>query len=155
MTSPRYWLLKSEPDVFSIDDLQARGRDEWDGVRNYQARNFMQEMRVGDLALFYHSRAEPPAVVGICRISREAAPDRSAQDPSHKYFDPRATPEKPIWQCVQVEYAEHLPRPVTLPELKSEPGLAGMELTRKGSRLSVQPVRPEEWETVLRLAGRP
>ena len=149
---PRHWLMKSEPSVFSIDDLERKGRDCWDGVRNYQARNFMQAMREGDLVLFYHSNAEPTGVVGIARVAREAYPDFTARDPEGRYYDPKATEENPIWAMVDVEFVERLPRVVTLAELKAEPGLAGMEVVRKGSRLSVQPVRPEEFSRVVQLA---
>jgi predicted RNA-binding protein with PUA-like domain len=152
---PQYWLVKSEPREFSFDDLWAApGRTtSWDGVRNYQARNFMRDdMRVGDLALFYHSSAEPPAVVGVVEIVRAAYPDETAFDRSDPNFDARSRRDAPTWVTVDVRAIERFARPVTLPELRAAPGLEGMELLRRGSRLSVQPVRPPEWE-VLRALG--
>jgi predicted RNA-binding protein with PUA-like domain len=153
----RYWLLKSEPDVFSFDDLWAAPArtTSWDGVRNYQARNSMRDdMRVGDLALFYHSSAEPPAVVGVVEIVRAAYPDETAFDPTDPHFDPKSRREAPTWVTVDVRATERFARPVTLPELRATPGLEGMELLRRGSRLSVQPVRPSEWEIVRALGTR-
>lgn len=146
-----YWLLKSEPDVFSLDDLQRKGVEGWDGVRNYQARNNLQKMKKGDQAFFYHSREKEPGVVGICRIVRTAYPDDTAADPNAKYFDPRYKPDKPSWFRVDVEFAEKLPRKVTLEELKSTRGLQNMVVVRN-TRLSVQPVTPAEWKLVLKLA---
>jgi len=148
---PQYWLMKSEPSVFSLADLENQGRTCWDGVRNYQARNFMRSMRSGDLVLFYHSRAEPTGVVGVARVIREARPDSTAWDPVSPYFDPKASPEKPIWEMVDIEFVEAFPRVVCLSELKARPELQGMEVNRKGSRLSVQPVRPEEFHLVVGL----
>jgi len=148
----QYWLVKSEPSVFSIGDLERVGREHWDGVRNYQARNHMVAMRVGDLVLFYHSNADPVGVAGVARVAREAYPDFTARDPGSPYYDPKASEDKPTWQMVDLEFVEKLPRVVSLAELKAEPALASMEVNRKGSRLSVQPVRPEEFETVLRMA---
>ncbi len=151
--SPRHWLVKSEPSVFSIDDLQRAGREPWDGVRNFQARNFMIDMRVGDLVLFYHSNARPSGVAGIARVAGPARPDPTARDPASPYHDPRASEERPIWQMVDLEFVAKFPRLVPLAELKSRHGLEGMEVTRKGSRLSVQPVRPEEFKLILEMAG--
>ncbi len=151
----RHWLVKSEPSVFSIDDLQKAGRESWDGVRNYQARNFMLEMRPGDLVLFYHSNASPSGVAGIARVTREARPDPTARDPESPWFDPRASEERPIWQMVELEFVQKLPRLLPLGELKRTSGLEGMEVNRKGSRLSVQPVTPEEFRIVQDLADRP
>ena len=150
-----HWLIKSEPDVFSIRDLAAaRGRKtSWEGVRNYQARNFLRAMRCGDLALFYHSNADPSAVAGVVRIVREAHPDPSAWDEASDYHDPRASPENPIWSLVDVELVEIFPRELPLEELRGVASLAGMELLRRGSRLSVQPVTPAEFRTVVALAG--
>jgi predicted RNA-binding protein with PUA-like domain len=150
-----YWLMKSEPSAFSIQDLQkARGRTTcWDGVRNFQARNFMRAMRVGDRVLFYHSSADPPAAVGIAEVVREAYPDDSAFDPKDIHYDPRSRPGKPLWDMVDITLVRIFPAPVPLDRLRKEPGLKKMELLRKGSRLSVQPVRPEEWAIVLKLAG--
>jgi len=151
---PRHWLMKSEPDVFSIADLERVGREPWNGVRNYQARNYMREMRVGDLVLFYHSNAKPPGVVGVARVCREAYPDATQFDPESEYFDPKATREAPRWDHVDVELVEVLPRIVTLEELKAEPALEGMVVTQKGSRLSVQPVEPAHFRHVLKMARR-
>ena len=151
--SPRHWLVKSEPSVFSIDDLQRAGCESWDGVRNFQARNFMIDMRVGDQVLFYHSNAKPNGVAGIARVVGRARPDPTAWDPESPYHDPRASEERPIWQMVDLEFVARFPRLVPLAELKSRRGLEGMEVTRKGSRLSVQPVRPEEFKLILEMAG--
>jgi predicted RNA-binding protein with PUA-like domain len=148
----RYWLMKSEPETFSIDHLAAKGREHWDGVRNYQARNNMREMREGDLAFFYHSSADPTGVAGISRVAREAYPDHTAWDPTSKYFDARSPESKPLWFMVDVEFVEKFPRVVTLAELKATPDLESMAVTQRGSRLSVQPVTEAEWEIVCRLA---
>ncbi|WP_447978984.1 EVE domain-containing protein [Candidatus Nitrospira bockiana] len=150
----RYWLMKSEPSTFSIHDLErAPGRTTcWDGVRNYQARNFMRAMRRGDRVLFYHSNADPPAVVGIAEVVREAYPDHTAFDPKDGHYDPKSTPSRPIWDMVDIRLVEIFPTSVSLERLRQEPRLKGMELLRKGSRLSVQPVRPEEWRVILSLA---
>lgn len=154
--SKRYWLMKSEPEVFSLSDLKKRGNAPWDGVRNYQARNFMTaNMKKGDLVLFYHSSTEPPGVAGVARVCREAYPDFTAWDPKSDYFDPKSTPEKPIWFMVDVEFVSEFPRFVTLEELKSNPSFKGMMVTRRGSRLSIQPVEEPHFRAVLSLAGAP
>jgi predicted RNA-binding protein with PUA-like domain len=153
--SPQYWLVKSEPTSFSIDDL-ARCPDQttcWDGVRNYQARNFMRQMRLGDRVLFYHSNADPPAVVGTARVVRQAYPDPTAWDRSNPHFDPKASPDNPIWEMVDLRLEQVFPQPISLDELRAVKALAGMELLRKGSRLSVQPVTKKQFETVLALAA--
>lgn len=150
--SKRYWLMKSEPDVYAIDRLEADGSTCWEGVRNYQARNFMQEMKVGDRVLFYHSNANPPGIAGVAEVVREAYPDHVAFDPASKYHDPASTPEKPRWFMVDVGFVEKFARLLPLPELRDDPALDGMELLRKGSRLSVQPVSAEHYEHVLALA---
>lgn len=150
----RHWLMKSEPSDYSIDDLREEGRAAWTGVRNYQARNLMRdEMSVDDLVLFYHSNASPPGVVGIARIASEPYGDPTALDPASRYYDERATPGEPRWYLVDVEFVEKFPREVPLSELKTEPRLDGMVVTRR-SRLSVQPVEPEEFEVVCELARR-
>ncbi len=151
----RYWLMKSEPSAFSIQDLQKiRNRTtSWDGVRNYQARNFMRAMHKGDQVLFYHSNADPPAVMGIAEVVTEAYPDDTAFDRKDRHYDPKSTPAKPLWDMVDIRLVRIFPRPVGLDRLRQEPGLKRMELLRKGSRLSVQPVRPDEWQIVLKLAG--
>lgn len=147
-----YWLVKSEPDVFSLDDLKTKKREPWDGVRNYQARNNLQAMKKGDLAFFYHSRSEPPHVAGICKIVKEAYPDASAFDPKAKYYDPKSKPDNPRWFCPDVSYLCHLPRSVSLDEIKRTDELQDMALV-KNSRLSVQPVTSEEFEKVCQMAG--
>lgn len=150
MASKRqYWLLKSEPTSYSLDDLKRDGTTLWSGVRNYQARNFMKDgMRVGDRALFYHSSADPTAIVGICEIVSSAVPDETAMDPKDDHFDPKSTPENPIWYCVEVKYLKHLEEPITLEAARKMKGLEKMELLRRGSRLSIQPVTEEEWKIV-------
>ena len=150
----RYWLVKSEPEAFSWDDLEASaGRTTcWDGVRNFQARNFMRDaMRQGDLVLFYHSNAEPPAAMGVCEVVREAYPDHTAFDGADAHFDPKSRREEPTWMMVDLRARERFARPVTLPRLREEPALAGMELLKRGSRLSVQPVEAVHWEVVVRM----
>lgn len=149
----RHWLMKSEPDVFGIDDLERVGKEPWDGIRNYQARNFMRDdMKVGDLALFYHSNAKPMGVVGLMRVSRESHPDHTAFDPEQKYFDPKSDPENPRWMMVEVEFVEKFPRVVTLKEMKENPRLEEMLVVRRGQRLSIQPVERHHFEEVLRMA---
>ncbi|MHB8511509.1 MAG: EVE domain-containing protein [Actinomycetota bacterium] len=147
-----HWLMKTEPTTFGIDDLQRLKREHWDGVRNYQARNNMMSMRAGDRVLIYHSKTDPIGVAGIAEVAREAYPDHTALDPSSHYFDPKASPEKPIWYMVDVAFVEKLPRIVSLAELKATPGLERMAVTQKGSRLSVTPVTKEEFEIVCALA---
>jgi predicted RNA-binding protein with PUA-like domain len=147
----RYWLFKTEPSCFSYDDLERRpGQTEhWDGVRNYQARNYLRdEVQVGDAVLFYHSNIPEPAVVGIARVVRGGYPDVTARDPLGGHFDPKSTHGSPIWYMVDVRAVRRLSRPVTLAELRAHPLLAGMVLLSR-SRLSVQPVTEEEWEIIL------
>ncbi|HLV00759.1 MAG TPA: EVE domain-containing protein [Acidobacteriota bacterium] len=149
-----YWLVKSEPSVYSIDDLQRDGRTHWDGVRNYQARNIMRDkMKKGDLVLFYHSNANPPGVVGMAKVVRTGYPDHTARDPQSNYYDPKSTEEDPRWYMVDIEFVEKFPRLVSLPEIKDHPQLQEMVLVRR-SRLSVQPVRPHEFETIVSLARK-
>ena len=147
------WLLKSEPDCFSIDALRKAKKQMtcWDGVRNYQARNFLRAMKVGDRAFFYHSSCDPPAVVGVVEIVREAYPDSSAWNPDDDHFDPKASPENPVWSMVDVKLVEVFPRTVPLDELRSVKALAGLELLRRGSRLSVHPVTAAEFRTIQQL----
>lgn len=154
MAKRRHWLLKSEPGTYSISDLERDGSTCWEGVRNYQARNFMQEMKVGDQALFYHSSANPPGVAGLAEIVREAYPDHFAWDESSTYFDPRSTEEKPLWFMVDVGFVERFPELLPLPELRDDPALEGMELLRRGSRLSVQPVSKEHFEHIVKRARK-
>jgi predicted RNA-binding protein with PUA-like domain len=152
----KYWLMKSEPGSFAIQDLADRPDQTtcWDGVRNYQARNFMREMRVGDRVLFYHSSADPTAIVGTAVVVREAYPDHTAWERGNDHFDAKASPENPIWEMVDIRLDEIFPRPLPLAELHKVKSLAGMELLRKGSRLSVQSVKAKEFETVLSLARK-
>jgi predicted RNA-binding protein with PUA-like domain len=152
----RYWLVKSEPDVFSYADLEAApGRTTcWDSVRNTGARNFLRDgMQVGDLAFYYHSNAEPSAIVGICEVVRAGYPDHTAFDPRHPYFDPDSDPAHPTWFMVDVRAVRPLARPVTLADVKAEPALQDMALVRVG-RLSVVPVTEAEWHVVLRMSER-
>lgn len=148
----RYWLMKSEPDVYGIDHLaEAPGQtDHWDGVRNYQVRNMMRdEMRPGDLAFFYHSNTKVPGIAGIIEIVSEGYPDHTAFDPESNYHDPKSDPDHPRWYMVDVRFVRRLERLIPLPELKANPALADMPLVRKGNRLSVMPVTPEQWQAIL------
>ncbi len=149
----RYWLMKSEPDAYSIDDLERDGQTCWDGVRNYQARNFMRDdMRIGDGVLYYHSNCKPPGVVGLARIIRESYPDHTAFDPKDKHYDARSDPGNPRWFMVDIEFVTRFPAMVSLEALKRQPGLQEMVVTKR-SRLSVQPVRPAEFEIVKKMGG--
>lgn len=150
----RYWLMKSEPSVFSIHDLAKSHKKTtcWDGVRNYQARNFMREMAMGDQVLFYHSNADPPAVAGIAEVVRTAYPDETQFDRTSHHFDPTSIRVKPRWDMVDIRHRRTFSTVVTLDRLRQEPKLKGMVLLRKGSRLSVQPVAASEWTIVLKLA---
>lgn len=149
----KYWLVKTEPSEFSWEDLKnAPGQTtSWEGVRNYQARNYMREMQPGDLVLFYHSQATPLAIMGIAKVVRSAYPDPDQFDPSSHYFDPKSTPENPRWETVDIQYQREFPAPIPLPQLKEIPELENMVLLRKGSRLSVQPLTEREWQIVLSL----
>ncbi|MCS7486135.1 MULTISPECIES: EVE domain-containing protein [Marinomonas] len=148
---PNYWLMKSEPDTFSIDDLKRLKTSPWDGVRNYQARNFMKDMKKGDLVFFYHSSCSPPGIAGIAKICKEAYPDHSSWNPNSAYFDSKSTETNPRWFMVDVEFVEKWPTILTLAELKQSPALADMLLTKKGSRLSVMPITESEWEYIVTL----
>jgi len=150
----RYWLMKSEPRVFSIDDLaQSPKRTTcWDGVRNYQARNFMRAMAAGDQVLFYHSNAKPPAVVGIAEVVRTAYPDETQFDKTSHHYDPASIPSAPRWDLVDIRYRQTFKSSLSLDRLRQESKLKGMVLLQKGSRLSVQPVTEAEWAVVLKLA---
>jgi len=148
----KYWLMKCEPEAYSIDDLERDGVTTWEGVRNFQARNSMRDdMKVGDGVLFYASNAEPSGVTGVAEVAREAYPDPYAFQKGHKYFDPKSDPASPTWYMVDIRFVEKFPGIVSLAELKAEKGLAKMVVTQKGSRLSVQPVTRKEHETVLKL----
>ena len=147
-----YWLMKSEPDAYSIDDLERDGTEPWDGIRNYQARNMMRDdMRVGDKILFYHSSCKVPAVVGIAKVASEPYPDPTQFDPKAKYYDAKSKPEDPRWILVDVEYVRKTKRPITLKELKEHPALADFRLNQRGNRLSIFPVDKKHWDVVLSL----
>ncbi len=148
-----YWLMKSEPASYSIEQLSKDKTTWWEGVRNYQARNFMmKDMKEGDLVLFYHSNAEPSGVAGIAKISHAAQPDKTQFDKKSEYYDERATKEKPQWFCVQVEYVEKFKHVVSLADLRGQSSLANMLVLKKGSRLSVQPVEKKHFDIVKKLA---
>lgn len=157
-TNEQFWLMKSEPYEFSIDDLASRKNQTtyWEGIRNYQARNFMRDkMNIGDKIFFYHSRAKPLAIVGTMEVASEPYPDPSQFDPNSKYFDEKATEEKPRWFLVDVKLIKKFERPVTRDEVKEEESLQEMMLIKKGARLSIQPVQPHEWEKIHEMAGEP
>lgn len=149
-----YWLMKCEPEAYSIDDLERDGTTTWEGVRNFQARNFLRdEMKVGDGVLFYASNAEPAGVTGVAEVSREGYPDPFALKKGHKYYDPKSDPENPTWYMVEIRFVEKFPQIVPLQVLKETPGLEKMMVVQKGSRLSVQPVAKQEFE-IVRKVGR-
>lgn len=151
----QYWLMKCEPAAYTIADLRRDGTTSWEGVRNYQARNFMRDtMRVGDAVLFYASNAEPSGVTGLATIARAGYPDHLAWKKGHKYFDAASSPEKPLWYMVDITFEEEFTRTVPLETLKQTPGLEDMMVIRKGSRLSVQPVTRAEYDIVVRLGRR-
>jgi len=148
----KYWLMKSEPDVYSIDDLERDGREMWDGIRNYQARNMMRDdMQIGDEVFFYHSNCKEPGIVGIARVASEPYPDPTQFDRKSKYYDPKSSKDNPRWCLVDVEFARKLQRNVTLTELKAQKTLTDMILTRKGNRLSIMPVSKKHWNKILSL----
>ena len=149
-----YWLMKSEPDVFSIDDLARVQIEPWDGVRNYQARNMLRDqMQLGDQVFFYHSNCDLPGIVGIAEVCRTAYPDLSALNPESKYFDPKATPENPRWVCVDVKFVRKLPKTISMQRLKTYDALNGWALIAKGNRLSVMPVSAPQWDAILAIAS--
>ena len=154
MNGMKHWLMKSEPEAYSIDDLERDQQEHWDGIRNYQARNLMRdEMRVGDQVLFYHSSCAEPGVVGLAEVCKEAYPDFTAWDPQSKYFDPKASPDNPIWLMVDLQYKATLSTPITLKQLRTVPELEGLLLLKKGMRLSVQPVSEEHYQVITGLIG--
>ncbi len=154
MSTKRHWLVKSEPDAFSIDDLRAAGTEPWDGIRNYQARNMMRDdMAIGDRVLFYHSNAKPPGLVGLAEVASEPYPDPTAFDPASKYYDPKSDPDDPRWILVDLRYVDHLPRFLSLDELKQRKELDGMPLLAKGQRLSVMPIEKQHYDAVVALAS--
>ena len=147
----KYWLMKSEPGTFSLQDLKEakNGTECWDGVRNYQARNFMRdEMKIGNHVLFYHSVTNP-SLVGTAKVVREAYPDHTAWDPESPYYDPKSSPENPRWIMVDIQFVQEFPYPLSLKEIRSLTGLEKMLLVRKGVRLSIQPVTEEEYRIIL------
>lgn len=149
-----YWLMKSEPECYSIDDLARDRVNMWEGCRNYTVRNFLRDrFCVGDEAFFYHSNADPSGIAGIMRVAREAYPDPTQFDPQSDYYDPKSSADAPRWLVVDVEFVAKLPRVLSLGELRATPGLEGMEVLRRGQRLSVMPVTEAEWAIVVRLAG--
>lgn len=148
------WLMKSEPECYSIDDLARDRVNMWEGCRNYTVRNFLRDrFRVGDEAFFYHSNADPSGIVGIMRVAREAYADPTQFDPKSDYYDPKSPADAPRWLVVDVEFVAKLPRVLSLADLRATPGLEGMEVLRRGQRLSVMPVTEAEWAIVMRLAG--
>ena len=148
-----YWLMKSEPDVFSIDDLKAKPKRtaHWDGVRNFQARNFIRAMRRGDLAFFYHSSCAEPGIAGVIEIARAAYPDFTSWDANNPYHDPRSRPDRPLWDMVDVRFKRKAKRPIALAELRQNPKLTKMQLFARGSRLSIMPVTPAQWQAILKM----
>jgi predicted RNA-binding protein with PUA-like domain len=151
-----YWLMKSEPDTFSLDDLEGVTQEPWDGVRNYQARNFMRDgMRVGDKVFFYHSNCKVPGIVGIAKVASEPYPDPTQFDPKDGHFDPKSSRDNPRWILVDVAFVRRLKRTIALSELKDDPALEGMPLVRKGNRLSVMPVEAAHWKHILGLEKSP
>jgi predicted RNA-binding protein with PUA-like domain len=147
----RYWLFKVEPTVFSIDDLAAAPDQttSWEGVRNYQVRNYLRDdIAVGDGVVFYHSNTEPPAAVGLAEVVRAGYPDRFQFEAGHKYFDPKADPDNPRWYMVDIRFVRKFAEPISITEMRETPGLEGMELLRRGSRLSITPVTPDEWRII-------
>ncbi len=153
----KYWLMKSEPDAFSIDDLAKSPKQttHWDGVRNYQARNFMRdEMKQGDQVLFYHSNAKPPGVVGVAQVVKEGYPDFTAFDPKDKHYDPKSRQEDPRWYMVDIKLVKKFKQLISLPDLKQVKALDGMVLLQKGSRLSVQPVTRKQFDTICKIADQ-
>jgi predicted RNA-binding protein with PUA-like domain len=147
-----YWLLKSEPYVFSIEDLRRAKRTGWEGVRNYEARNNLRKMKAGDRALYFHSSVQPAEIVGVAKVVKEAYPDPSQFDPKSDYFDPKSTKEAPRWFQVDIEFERSFPRPLTVEEARKTPQLSQMSLIKRG-RLSVHPVLPAEWDAVLARCG--
>lgn len=148
----QYWLMKSEPSCYSIDDLRKHGRGMWDGVRNYTARNYMRQMHMGDVVLFYHSSADVIGVVGLAEVVREVYPDPTQFDPKADHYDPKATKEKPRWDVVDVAFIEKFKEPVTLSTIKNDPAFSDMLVVQQGMRLSVQPVSERHYRKILELS---
>lgn len=150
---PNYWIFKSEPDVYSIDDLERDKVTFWDGVRNYEARNYLRDkVKKGDIVFFYHSNCKEPGIYGICKVVKEGYPDFTQFDSSSKYFDPKSKKENPTWFMVDVKFIEKLKKPVLLEEIKLNPNLKKMRLVQKGNRLSVLPVSKEEYNQIIKMS---
>ena len=148
----KYWLIKSEPDVFSIQDLKKVKREPWSGVRNYQARNYMwRDMQVGDLAIFYHSNAKPPGVAGVARVASEPYPDPTQWDPASEYFDEKSTEQKPRWWLVDFSFEKEFPQLIPLDRLREQAKLEGMVLLQKGTRLSITPVEKKHFDHIVKM----
>lgn len=146
----QYWLMKSEPNVYSIDDLKVDTTTQWEGVRNYQARNFMRDdMKIGDKVLFYHSNAKPPGIAGLAEVCKLAYPDHFAFDPKSKYYDPKSSPDKPIWQMVDVKFEKKFNNLISLPDIKENENLQTMVVIQKGSRLSIQKVDKTDYMYIV------
>ncbi len=154
-TTAKFWLVKTEPESFSIDDLASSpGKTTcWDGVRNYQARNYLREMKLGERVLVYHSSTDPMAIVGVATVARESYPDHTAWDKKDPHYDPKSTNDSPVWFMVDLKLEQTFKQPITLEALRGVAALKEMELLRRGSRLSVQPVRKSEFDAILKLAG--
>jgi predicted RNA-binding protein with PUA-like domain len=152
MATPNYWLMKSEPESYSIDDLKRDKKTHWDGVRNYQARNFMRDqMKVGDMVLFYHSSAEPPGVAGLAQISKNAYPDPTAWDPKDHHYDPKSDPGNPSWFMVDLKFVGKFSRFVSLSDLRANPKLKDLLVLKRGMRLSIQPVEKSHFEIIQKM----
>lgn len=150
----QYWLMKSEPDVYSIDDLAREKKTYWDGVRNYQARNFMRDkMKIGDGIFYYHSNAEPSGIAGIAKVASQSYPDPSQFDPKDVHYDPDSKKDSPVWYLVDIQFVQKFPKLLPLEALKGVKGLEKMPLLQRGQRLSVQPVSESEWKMILKLAN--
>ena len=151
MENTKYWLMKSEPDVFSIQDLKKKKTAIWDGVRNYQARNFMmKDMKPGDEVLFYHSSSEPPGIAGIAKITKTGIIDPSQFDKKSEYFDPKSTKENPRWYCAEVEFVKDFPKLITLEELRKDKALEELLVLKRGQRLSIQPVDAKHFQYIVK-----
>ncbi|MBL8310144.1 MAG: EVE domain-containing protein [Burkholderiales bacterium] len=151
----RYWLMKSEPSEYGIDDLRRDGQSAWFGVRNYQARNFMRDdMKVGDLAFFYHSSCPEPGIAGVCRIAKAAAPDATQFDNTNPHYDPKSKPDNPLWVCVEVAFAKKFEL-IPLASLRAAPDLADMRILQRGNRLSITPVSDAEWNFISKTLAKP
>ena len=148
----KYWLIKSEPDVYSIDDLKKDKKTHWDGVRNYQARNFMRdEMKKGDQVIFYHSNSEPPGAIGVCEVVKEGYPDFTAFDPEDKHYDPKSKKDNPTWIMVDVKYKSKFKNLVPIADIKENPKLKDMKLVQRGNRLSVMPLTKAEFDEIIKM----